>query len=400
MRQSRLMYAYLGASVVAFVGYFALGELPATVFYVAMSALALIAVLVGLRLFRPRDRGPWLVLAAAQASFLIADLIWYAFNYLDPNGISFPSVADVFYLLGYPLLAAGLLMFIRARQPRYRMTAAIDAVLIGLAAVLALWLLVIDGAIHDETIALSERLVSVAYPVGDALVIAAAAYLLLTGRNGRRSLYLLVASLVAMFMGDVIETTLGVTSAYPAPSDAFWLVSYALFGLAALDPSMARIGEPAERPIVAESSGRLLLIAVAITTLPVFALYQRFFSDHIDLPVIGIVGVTVIAAILLRMHELGAVLGRSERRYASLLANASDAFAVVAVDGRFRTSARRLSGCWAIRSRRRCRARRWSSSIRAPASAPRPCCAAWPRLPAPRRKSSCRCAAPTANGAG
>ena len=70
--------------------------------------------------------------------------------------------------------------------------------------------------------------------------------------------------------------------------------------------------------------------------LPVFALYQRFFSDHIDLPVIGIVGITVIAAILLRMHELGAVLGRSERRYASLLANASDAFAVVAVDGRFR----------------------------------------------------------------
>ena len=336
MRQSRLMYAYLGASVVAFVGYFALGELPATVFYVAMSALALIAVLVGLRLFRPRDRGPWLVLAAAQASFLIADLIWYAFNYLDPNGISFPSVADVFYLLGYPLLAAGLLMFIRARQPRYRMTAAIDAVLIGLAAVLALWLLVIDGAIHDETIALSERLVSVAYPVGDALVIAAAAYLLLTGRNGRRSLYLLVASLLAMFMGDVIETVLGVTSAYPAPSDAFWLVSYALFGLAALDPSMANIGEPAERPIVAESGGRLVLIGIAITMLPIFALYQRFFSDHIDLPVIGIVGITVIAAILLRMHELGAVLGRSERRYASLLANASDAFAVVAVDGRFR----------------------------------------------------------------
>ena len=73
----------------------------------------------------------------------------------------------------------------------------------------------------------------------------------------------------------------------------------------------------------------------AITMLPVFALYQKFFMDHTDLPIIGITGVVVIAAILLRMHELGAVLGRSERRYASLLANASDAFAVVTVDGKF-----------------------------------------------------------------
>ena len=336
MPQSRLTYAYLVASVAALAGYFALGEGLATVFYLAMSTLALLAVPVGLRIFRPRDSAPWLVLAAAQASFLIADAIWYGYNYLDPNGVPFPSIADAFYLLGYPLLAAGLLMFIRARQPRYRLTAAIDAVLIGLAAVLVLWLLVIDGVIHAETIPLAERLVTIAYPVGDALVMAAAAYLLLTGRNGRRSLYLLVASLGAMLIGDVIETVLGVTNAYPAPSDAFWFVSYALFGLAALDPSMAKIGEPSERPIVAESSGRLLLIGIAITMLPLFALYQRFFSNHIDLPLIGLAGVGVIAAILLRMHELGAVLGRSERRYASLLANASDAFAVVAADGRFR----------------------------------------------------------------
>jgi len=88
--------------------------------------------------------------------------------------------------------------------------------------------------------------------------------------------------------------------------------------------------------VIAESGGRLVLIGGAITMLPLFALYQKFFMDHIDLPVIGITGLVVIAAILLRMHELGAVLGRSERRYASLLANASDAFAVVSVDGKFR----------------------------------------------------------------
>ena len=336
MPQSRTTFAYLIVSAASFAGYFALGAGFASVCYLTLSAAAFIAVLIGLRRFKPRDPKPWVILAAAQASFLIADAIWYLYDYLDPNGAPYPSLADGFYLLGYPLFAVGLLMFIRARQPRYRMTAAIDAILIGLAAVLLLWLGVIDGVIHDETIPLLERIVTIAYPIGDALIVAAAAYLLLTGRHGRRSLYLLVASLVAMLGGDVVETVLGVTSAYPAPSDAFWLVSYALFGLAALEPSMADIGEPTERPIIAESNGRLVLIAIAVSMLPAFALYQRFFSDHVDLPLIGITGIIVIGAILLRMHELGAVLGRSERRYASLLANASDAFAVVSVDGRFR----------------------------------------------------------------
>jgi len=336
MQRPRATAVYLGVSLASVVGYFVLGETLAAFCYLTMSTLALVAVLVGVRKFHPRDPKPWLVLAAAQAAFLIADAVWYMYDWFDPNGAPYPSGADGFYLLGYPLLALGLLMFIRARQPRYRLTAAIDAILIGLAAVLVLWLVVIDGVIHDDTIPALERFVTIAYPIGDAMVLAAAVYLVLTGRAGRRSLYLLVASLGALLVGDVIDTALGVTSTYPAPSDVFWLISYVLFGFAALDPTMAEIGEPSERPVIAESSGRLVLIGGAIAMLPVFALYQKFFMDHIDLPLIGITGVVVIAAILLRMHELGAVLGRSERRYASLLANASDAFAVVSVDGKFR----------------------------------------------------------------
>lgn len=335
MHTARPVAIYLVASVVLVAGYFVLGESLATVCYLAMSALALAAVPIGLRLFKPRDRRPWLVLAGAQATFLIADVVWYSYQSLDPNGVPFPSIADPFYLAGYPLLALGLILFIRARQPRYRLTAAIDASLIGLAAVLVLWLAVIDPVVHDSTIPALERVVSTAYPIGDAIVLASAIYLLLTGGSGRRSLYLLIGSLIALLAGDVVETVLGATNVYPAPSDVFWLASYALFGLAALDPSMAEIGEPGDAPLVADNGGRLLLIGGAITMLPAFALYQKFFSDHIDLPLIGISGVIIIGAILLRMHELGAVLGRSERRYASLLANASDAFAVVSVDGRF-----------------------------------------------------------------
>ena len=298
-----------------------------------MSAAAFLAVLIGLRIHKPRVRAPWIVLAAAQASFLSRTSSGTPTTTSIPTARHTRRSPTAFTCSAIRCFALGLIMFIRARQPRYRMTAAIDAILIGLAAVLVLWLLVIDGVIHDETIPALERLITIAYPIGDALVLAAAAYLLLTGRHGPP--FAVPACRVAgchARWGHCRDRP-GVSSAYPAPSDAFWLVSYALFGLAALDPAMAEIGEPSERPIIAESTGRLVLIGLAITMLPAFALYQRFFSDHIDLPLIGITGIVVIGAILLRMHELGAVLGRSERRYASLLANASDAFAVVDPDG-------------------------------------------------------------------
>ncbi len=327
--------AYLALSLAALVGYFTLGDVLAAACYVGMSALALAAVAVGVRMHRPRLTRPWLVIAAAQAAFLVADILWYHNALTNPLAVDQPGASDVLYLAGYPLLAIGLIMFIRARQRHYRLTAAIDAILIGVAAVLALWLLVIDNVIRDETIPVVERLITVAYPIGDAAVLAAAAYLLLTGRQGRRSLYLLLGSLAALLVGDLLQATVDTGASMGAAADAFWMVSYVLFGLAALDPSMRQLVEPGEALTAPDSNRRLLLIGVAISALPAFALYQRFFEDQMDLALIGVCGVVVMTAIMLRMHELGAVLGRSERRYASLLANASEAFAIMRRDGSF-----------------------------------------------------------------
>ena len=53
---------FLIVSLVATVGFFILGPFPATACYLVVSALAVVAVPVGLRLFRPRDARPWLVI--------------------------------------------------------------------------------------------------------------------------------------------------------------------------------------------------------------------------------------------------------------------------------------------------------------------------------------------------
>ena len=143
-----------------------------------------------------------------------------------------------------------------------------------------------------------------------------------------------MASLTALCLGDAVYPLIPDEVLATDISDGLWLTSYILFGLTALVPSMRNLTEPSDAPTAPESSGRLALIGASLAVLPIFAIYQRFFMDHQDLAVVGIVGVTALVAIVLRMRELSAVHKRLESRYASLLANASDAFAIVGADGR------------------------------------------------------------------
>ena len=202
-------------------GLFRAGRDLAAFCYLTMSALALVAVLVGVRKFHPRDPKPWLVLAGRSgchsSSPTPSGTCTTGSIQMEPRIRPAQTVSTC---LAIRCSRSGCSMFIRARQPRYRLTAAIDAILIGLAAVLVLWLVVIDGVIHDDTIPALERFVTIAYPIGDAMVLAAAVYLVLTGRAGRRSLYLLVASLGALLVGDVDRHgPWRRRSTYPAPSD-------------------------------------------------------------------------------------------------------------------------------------------------------------------------------------
>ena len=332
--RERLIGAYLALWAALYVAYFWLPEPGSAISYLGLSALPIAAIALGLRFNKPRIRAPWELLAAGQLCFLLGDAIWYTAYLPDEIDPGQPHISDAFYLLGYPLLAVAVALFIRARQPRYRLTAAIDALLIGLAAVLALWLVAIDGFIHDEAVGFSERLVLLAYPIMDVLVLSAAAYLLLSGRQAKGAFWLLAASLAALCAGDVVYPFLPEGTATDFLSDSLWMVSYGLFGLTALVPSMRNLTEESDAPTAPEGGARLVLIGAALTALPAFALIQRFMLDHQDLAVTGLTGAIALVAILVRMRELGLVHRRLESRYSSLLANASDAFAIIHPEGK------------------------------------------------------------------
>ena len=84
------------------------------------------AIVAGVILNRPSRKAPWLLLAAAQASFA-AGQVSFLIAQLIGTQLPFPSFADVLYLLTYPLYAAGLLIFIWWRTPDRDRRSLIDA---------------------------------------------------------------------------------------------------------------------------------------------------------------------------------------------------------------------------------------------------------------------------------
>src|SRR5579875_741039 len=71
-----------------------------------------VAIVAGVVLNRPARRLPWLLLAAANLSFAVGQGSFLVASLIRHQPLPFPSYADVFYLLTYPLIAAGLLIFI------------------------------------------------------------------------------------------------------------------------------------------------------------------------------------------------------------------------------------------------------------------------------------------------
>ena len=239
-RDSRAATVFIAAGVV-FIGiYFALprGGAAASVVYEGLGASASIAILWGVRRFRPRSALPWLLLSAGNALFVAGDTL--SDIIVNPP---MPSAADVFYLAGYPFLAVGLALLVYHAAGRNRVAAFVDAGIVTLAFAMLQWVLVMAPAIRSGG-SLSEQIVAGLYPAMDVVLLAGFVGFFVSPAWRTPSFGLLAASVIVFFVGDEIY---GLSvSAYQIGDllDATWLLSYVLFGAAALHPSMRSLSEP------------------------------------------------------------------------------------------------------------------------------------------------------------
>jgi hypothetical protein len=87
----------------------------------------------------PEDWQAWLLIGLGCLSWGIGDAIWTYYAIAMGEDTPFPSLADVGYLAGYPLLFAGILFLILPRERRTRLRSGLDALSVVTAAAAVLW---------------------------------------------------------------------------------------------------------------------------------------------------------------------------------------------------------------------------------------------------------------------
>jgi diguanylate cyclase (GGDEF)-like protein len=279
--------------------------------------LAVVAVsLAAIAIHRPRSAWAWVLMATGQLAFVVGDIIWTVYSVIGED--PYPSIADVSYVAGYPLIAVGLAVAIRGRISGGDRAGLLDGAILATGAGIIWWAAVLGplASLADpEPVSFA---ISVAYPLGDLLLIGMALALAATPGEKGASFRLLVASLGAMLVADLVFGLLSVGEGYEQGGwlDAVWLLAYILFAATTVHPSMTELVEPRPVPVTLLGPVRILLLGAAMLVGPVLLLSERSTTDTVLLVVaLATAGLSVL--VLARLTSVVRYLGRDiERRKA------------------------------------------------------------------------------------
>ncbi len=219
-----------------------------------MNALGLIpvaATLVGIRIHRPATRGPWLWCAGGLFLFWLGDLYTIGYSRIFGGEVPFPSIGDAAYIAVYPLLMIGLISLLRRRNRERDRAGTIDSVIITVGLSLLSWLWLISPPLHDESISGLPLIVSIAYPIGDILLLAAITRLAVDGGRRGPAFHFLFASIGALLATDFVYGLMLTAGTYDGQIflDVGWIAFYLCWGAGALHPSMRDLEEPAPKGV-------------------------------------------------------------------------------------------------------------------------------------------------------
>jgi diguanylate cyclase (GGDEF)-like protein/PAS domain S-box-containing protein len=265
-----------------------------------------LAVVAGIRMYRPAAHRAWWCFVGGLALFWLGDLYTYSYPKLTGATVPFPSPGDALYIGVYPVLMAGLLILVRRRNKRADGPGLIDSLIITLGLGLLSYVLLIAPYVHDPTLTLLPKLVSIAYPIGDIILLAAAVRLAVDAGSRRPAFYLLIASIGTLFSTDFAYGLVTLAGAYhhQLSLDVGWIFFYVLWGAGALHPSMNELSEPAPRRKQRFTVFRLVLLAGATLIAPVLEIVKIPSRAGSDLIVIIAASIALFGLVVGRMWGL------------------------------------------------------------------------------------------------
>ncbi len=266
----------------------------------------LIAVGYGIRRNRPRARGAWWLLLFGLVLYWFGDVYTYSFRELANVQIPFPSFGDAVYLTMYPVMMVGLLMFARRRNRYGDRPGVIDALVMTLGLTLLSFLWLIAPYLHDHSLPLLPKVVSIAYPIGDIILLAALIRLAIDAGKRPPAFYLLVAGVVSLLATDFAYglVTLANTYNHQLWMDTGWIFFYLLWGAAALHPSMREVEQPEINHEPRLTEFRLSLLTGASLIAPTILLVKSLHRGDVDATVVVVASLVLFCLVILRMGGL------------------------------------------------------------------------------------------------
>jgi diguanylate cyclase (GGDEF)-like protein/PAS domain S-box-containing protein len=279
-----------------------------------------LAILIGIRRHRPASRLPWLLLAAGSALFWLGDLYTYSYPHLLGAEVPFPSLGDALYVAMYPVMMAGLLLLVRRRNAGSDRSGLIDGLILTVGLSLPAWIALMAPYLHQDDLSLLGKIVSVAYPVGDVVLVGAAVRLALDAGRREPAFHLLTGSIVLLLITDFAYGLLTLHGVYDHQLwlDAGWIGSYLLWGAAGLHPSMARLDQPAPGREIVLTRFRLALLTCASLMAPVIGIVHDLRSGDLDYTAVRAASILLFGLVVVRMAGLVRQQDRSLERERSL----------------------------------------------------------------------------------
>jgi hypothetical protein len=252
---------------------------------VALCMATIAATLAAIRLWRPARREPFLLFAAGEAVGFAAGALGSSAAVTRAGGsVAAAALTVVAYLIGI----GGYAMLIRARSPGRDRASLIDATVISTGVGMLAWVFLAAPYSVDASLPLVERVLSMVYVMLDVLVLALVIRMAIGAGDRSRAYLLMTAGWLVLVAADAGRALLVLLGTYDpsSPVEAGWLVAYALWGAAVLDPSVATLTDPVPAPRTGLTRARLTSLAGASLMAPAILAIQALRDQRLDIPVI------------------------------------------------------------------------------------------------------------------
>lgn len=189
---------------------------------------------------KPRIRNAWMLIALGMLSYTLADVSRSIIE-IGLHQHPFPSIADIFYLATYPLVALGIFLLPATPMSRWDKSKTIlDMMIISTTAILLYWLFIIGPSIEageNFSLSLLISFAYIVYPIMDMVLIFSLILLLfrkLAPKVDVRAILLLAVGLLIMITGDAIYVFQSAQNTYATGNllDTLFLAAIVFYGLA------------------------------------------------------------------------------------------------------------------------------------------------------------------------